>query len=177
MRHDSHFVDHLTHPGGTPVGRLIPVEEIDPNPNQPRQSIGDLSELAASIREKGLLEPILVRPRSGRFQIVAGERRYRAAVDVGLDELPCVVRECDDAEVIEIALIENLQRKDLTAFEEGTACGRWPTSTAIPTRSWRNGWARAAARSPRRSRWPPCPSASGRSVGWPTSALSHCCFR
>ena len=118
MRHDSHFVDHLTHPGGTPVGRLIPAEEIDPNPNQPRQSVGDLSELAASIREKGVLEPILVRPRDGRFQIVAGERRYRAAVDVGLDELPCIVRECDDAEVLEIALIENLQRKDLNPFEE-----------------------------------------------------------
>ena len=79
MRHDSHFVDRLSHPGGTPLGRLIPVEEIDPNSNQPRQSLGDLSELTASIREKGILEPILVRPRDGRFQIIAGERRYRAA--------------------------------------------------------------------------------------------------
>jgi len=118
MRHDSHFVDRLAHPGGKPVGQLIPVEEVDPNPNQPRQSLGDLSELTASIREKGILEPILVRPRDGRFQIIAGERRYRAAVDVGLDEVPCIVRECDDAEVIEIALIENLQRKDLNPFEE-----------------------------------------------------------
>ena len=118
MRHDRHFVDRLAHPGGTPVGRLIPVEEIDTNPSQPRQSLGDLSELTASIREKGILEPILVRPRDGRFQIIAGERRYRAAMDLGLDELPCIVRECDDAEVIEIALIENLQRKDLNPFEE-----------------------------------------------------------
>jgi ParB family chromosome partitioning protein len=118
MRHDSHFVDRLAHPGGRPVGRLIPIEEIDPNPNQPRQTIGDLSELVASIREKGVLEPILVRQREGRFQIIAGERRYRAAVEVGLDEVPCIERECDDAEVVEIALIENLQRKDLSPFEE-----------------------------------------------------------
>ena len=118
MRHDSHFVDRLAHPGGAPVGRLIPVEEIDPNPNQPRQSIGDLTELTASIREKGLLEPILVRPLGGRYQIIAGERRYRAAVEVGVDELPCIVRECDDAEGLELALVENLQRKDLNPFEE-----------------------------------------------------------
>ena len=118
MRHEPHFVDQLGRPGGVPVGRLIPIEDIDPNPEQPRQVVGDLSELTASIREKGVLEPILVRPRGSRFQIIAGERRYRAASDAGLAEIPCVVRESSDAEVVEIALIENLQRKDLTAFEE-----------------------------------------------------------
>ncbi len=118
MRHDSHFVDQLGRPGGTPVGRLVPIEDIEPNPRQPRQTLGDLSELTASIREKGILEPILVRPLGSRFQIIAGERRFRAATEAGLAEIPCVVRETSDAETMEIALIENLQRKDLSAFEE-----------------------------------------------------------
>jgi ParB family chromosome partitioning protein len=118
MRHESHFVDQLARPGGTPVGRLIPIEDIEPNPDQPRQAIGDLSELIASVREKGVLEPILVRSFDGRFQIIAGERRFRAAIEAGLDEIPCIVRETSDAETMEIALIENLQRQDLTPFEE-----------------------------------------------------------
>jgi len=118
MRHDSHFVEQLGRPGGTPVGRLIPIEDIEPNPHQPRQALGDLSELVASVREKGILEPILVRPKGSRFQIIAGERRFRAATEAGLAEIPCVVRETSDAETMEIALIENLQRKDLSAFEE-----------------------------------------------------------
>lgn len=119
MRHDLHFVDQLTRPSGTPIGRLVPIEDLDANPGQPRQEIGDLTELVASIREKGVLEPLLVRPFGGRFQIIAGERRYRAAVEAGLAEVPCVVREgVTDAEVMEIALIENLQRRDLGAFEE-----------------------------------------------------------
>jgi ParB family transcriptional regulator, chromosome partitioning protein len=118
MRHETHYVEQLGRPGGAPVGRLIPLEDIDANPNQPRQNLGDLSELIASVREKGILEPILVRPMGSRFQIIAGERRYRAATEAGLAEVPCVVRDSDDAEVLEIALIENLQRKDLTAFEE-----------------------------------------------------------
>ena len=121
MRHDEHYVDALAASAGTPVGRLIPIDLIDPNPNQPRQVMGDLSELIASIGEKGILEPLLVRPRGERFQIVAGERRYQAAVQVGLEELPVVVRDVDDTEVIELALIENLQRKDLTPFEEAEA--------------------------------------------------------
>lgn len=118
MRHDVHFVDQLGRPGGEPVGRMVPIEDLEPNPHQPRQHLGDLSELIASVREKGVLEPILVRPRGSRFQIVAGERRYRAALEAGLAEIPCVVRDTSDAETLEIALIENLQRKDLSAFEE-----------------------------------------------------------
>jgi ParB family chromosome partitioning protein len=118
MRHEAHFVDQLARPGGTPVGRLVPVEDIDPNPLQPRQAMGDLSELIASVREKGVLEPILVRPVEGRLQIIAGERRYRASIEAGLDEIPCIVRETSDAETMELALIENLQRQDLTPFEE-----------------------------------------------------------
>ena len=122
MRHDEHYVDTLSAPAGTPIGRLLAIDQIDPNPDQPRQAMGDLSELMASIAEKGIIEPHRgPRCRAGRYQIIAGERRYQAAVQVGLQELPVVVRDVDDAEVIELALVENLQRKDLTAFEEADA--------------------------------------------------------
>src|SRR6476661_3043170 len=121
MRHDEHYVEALTSSAGAPIGRLVKIDELDPNPNQPRQVMGDLSELLASIAEKGIIEPIIVRQRGGRFQIVAGERRYQAAVQVSLRDVPIVIREVDDDEIIEIALIENIQRKDLTAFEESEA--------------------------------------------------------
>ncbi len=121
MRHDEHYVDALAASAGTPIGRLVPIDRIDPNPNQPRQVMGDLSELIASIAEKGILEPLVVRQRGERFQIIAGERRYQASVQVGLRELPVVIRDADDTEMLELALIENLQRKDLTPFEESEA--------------------------------------------------------
>ena len=123
MRHDEHYVEALAMSAGTPIGRLIPIDQIDPNPNQPRQVMGDLSELISSITEKGILEPLVVRQRGDRFQIIAGERRYQAAVQIGLTDVPAVIREVDDTEVIELALIENLQRKDLTPFEEAEALG------------------------------------------------------
>jgi ParB family transcriptional regulator, chromosome partitioning protein len=121
MRHDEHYVEALAASAGAPIGRMVPIEQIDPNPTQPRQMMGDLSELAASIAEKGILEPLVVRQRGDRYQLVAGERRYQAAVLAGLGQLPVVFRDADDAEVIELALVENLQRKDLTAFEEADA--------------------------------------------------------
>jgi len=121
MRHDEHYVESLSTAVSDPVGRMIPIDLLDPNPGQPRQVMGDLSELMASVAEKGIIEPLIVRPRGGRYQIIAGERRYHAAVQVGLREVPIVVREADDAEVMELALVENLQRKDLTAFEEADA--------------------------------------------------------
>lgn len=121
MRHDSHYVDALAASSGRPVGRIVPMEMLDPNPNQPRQVMGDLSELMASIGEKGVIEPLIVRRKDDRFQIVAGERRYQAAVQVGLQEMPVVIRDADDGELLEIALIENVQRKDLTPFEEADA--------------------------------------------------------
>jgi ParB family chromosome partitioning protein len=121
MRHDEHYVEALTARDAGPVGRLVPIDLLDPNPGQPRQVMGDLSELMASVAEKGVIEPLIVRQRNGRYQIIAGERRYHAAVQVGLRELPVVVREADDVEVMELALVENLQRKDLTAFEEAEA--------------------------------------------------------
>ena len=121
MRHDEHYVDALNSSAGAPIGRVVTIDQLDPNPHQPRQVMGDLSELMASIAEKGIIEPIIVRQRGRRFQIVAGERRYQAAVQVGLREIPVVIRDVDDDEVIEIALIENIQRKDLTPFEEAEA--------------------------------------------------------
>ena len=121
MRHDEHYVEALAASAGSPIGRLVAIDLIDPNPNQPRQVMGDLSELIASIAEKGILEPLVVRQRGDRYQIVAGERRYQAAVQVGMRELPVVIRDVDDTEMLELALIENLQRKDLTPFEESEA--------------------------------------------------------
>jgi len=121
MRHDEHYVDALTSTAGAPLGRLVPIEQVDPNPDQPRQVMGDLSELMASIAEKGIIEPLIVRQRGSRFQIIAGERRYQAAVQIGLREVPVVLREADDDEVVELALVENLQRKDLSPFEEAEA--------------------------------------------------------
>jgi len=121
MRHDEHYVDALTSSAGVPIGRMVPIDAIDPNPEQPRQVMGDLSELMASIAEKGIIEPLIVRQRGGRYQIVAGERRYQASIQVGLRALPVVIRDVDDTEIIEVALVENIQRKDLSAFEEAEA--------------------------------------------------------
>jgi len=119
MRHDAHFVEELTRRSGRHIGSMIPLSMIEPNADQPRTSLGNIEELAASIREKGVLEPILVRvigPNS--YQIISGERRYRAAALAGLDEIPAIELDVDDKEQLEIALIENIQRKDLTPFEE-----------------------------------------------------------
>ena len=121
MRHDAHYVETLAASAATPVGRMVAIDLVDPNPDQPRQAMGDLAELIASVAEKGIIEPLVVRQRGPRYQIVAGERRYHAAVQSGLLELPVVVRDVDDTEMLEIALVENLQRKDLTPFEESEA--------------------------------------------------------
>jgi ParB family chromosome partitioning protein len=121
MRHDEHYVDALAASAGSPIGRLVPIDQIEPNPDQPRQVMGDLSELMSSIQEKGVIEPLIVRQRGDRYQIIAGERRYQAAIRVGLRDLPVVIREVDDTEIIEVALVENIQRKDLSAFEEAEA--------------------------------------------------------
>ena len=120
MRHDAHYVESLTSFSGAAVGRMIPVDKIRPNPEQPRKSLGDLRDLTDSIREKGVLEPLLVRfmPREDTHYIISGERRYHAARAAGLLELPCIEKIADDAETLELGLIENLQRKDLTPFEE-----------------------------------------------------------
>jgi len=119
MRHDSHFVEQLVRADELPIGRKLAVHLLEANPDQPRTILGDLADLTRSIAEKGVLEPILVRPREdGRFTIIAGERRFRAAMDAGLTEVPCIEMDVSDRELLEIALVENLQRKDLTPFEE-----------------------------------------------------------
>ena len=126
MRHDAHYVESLTSYSGATIGRMIPVEQIRPNPEQPRKALGDLRELSDSIRQKGVLEPLLVRfvPREDCFYIISGERRYHAARAAGLREVPCIEKSADDAETLEIALIENIQRKDLTPFEEAEGLQR-----------------------------------------------------
>ena len=101
----------------------VPIERVVPNPNQPRRDFepAALEALAASIRQKGVLQPLIVRPKPGvadQFEIVAGERRWRASQMAGLHDIPILLRDLDDAEVIEIAIIENIQRADLNAIEE-----------------------------------------------------------
>lgn len=118
MRHDSHYVDQIAAKSRS-VGRTIAVDAIFPNPEQPRSEFGDLTELTESIREKGVLEPLLVKPtEDGRFMIIAGERRWRSSQLAGLAEVPCIEMDLDDQGIAEIALIENLQRKDLNVWEE-----------------------------------------------------------
>ena len=178
MRHDEHYVEALAASAGAPIGRMVPIDLIDPNPNQPRQVMGDLSELMASIAEKGIIEPLVVRQRGDRFQIIAGERRYQAAVQVGLRELPVVIRDVDDTEIIEIALVENIQRKDLTAFEEAEAMQHLATRCAYTHEmlARKLGKSRtsiteslvAATR---------CRTRSRTFVGWPTFPLSRCFYR
>ena len=114
---------------GSGPPREIPIELLDRNPNQPRQSFdeAEMAELTASVREKGVLQPLLVRPapgQPGRWQIVAGERRWRAAQAAGLSALPVLVRELDDREVLEIGIVENVQREDLNPLQEAFAYQR-----------------------------------------------------
>ena len=126
MRHDAHYVEQLASFSGAAVGRMIPVDKIRPNPDQPRKVFGELRELTDSIKEKGVLEPLLVRfvPRDDCYHIISGERRYHASRAAGLREVPCIEKIADDAETLELALIENLQRKDLTPFEEADGLQR-----------------------------------------------------
>jgi len=116
-KHDDHFVDEISLMSKTGIIRNIPINKITPGVIQPRKDFGDLNELAESIKEKGIIEPIIVRPKNGRFEIIAGERRYRAAKLIGLNELPCIERDSPDNEALELAIVENLQRKDLNIFE------------------------------------------------------------
>lgn len=113
------FTETAAESGSEPEASL-PTASIVTNPDQPRKSFDEtqLSELSDSIKQNGVLQPILVRKKGDKYEIVAGERRYQASKLAGLKEIPAIVREIDDAEVFQLALIENLQRSDLTPIEE-----------------------------------------------------------
>jgi len=116
---------------GEPIAVAAPIENssdvdidlIDPNPQQPRNYFDprDLDELAASIRANGIVQPIVVRPHAGRFQIIAGERRWRAAQQAELRRVPVVIKEVPDEKLLELALVENIQRRELNPIEEANA--------------------------------------------------------
>ncbi|NAZ37765.1 ParB/RepB/Spo0J family partition protein [Rubellimicrobium sp. CFH 75288] len=110
-------------PAAPAPDRMLPIALIRPNPDQPRRRFDPeaLEDLAASIRRKGVIQPLIVRPRGDGFEIVAGERRWRAAQKAGLSELPVLVRDYSDAELLEVAIIENVQRADLNPIDEGAA--------------------------------------------------------
>jgi ParB family chromosome partitioning protein len=103
--------------------RFCGIEEIQPNPFQPRKSFDDeqIQELVESIREKGILQPLIVRPKGGSYELIAGERRWRAAQKVGIKEVPILIRDVFDSEILELSLIENIQREDLNPVEEAEA--------------------------------------------------------
>lgn len=106
--------------------RSVPLGEIRPNPFQPRQHAAeDIEELVASVREKGVLQPVVVRRRRDGYELVMGERRFRAALKAGLREIPAVVRQTTDAEMLELALVENLQRRNLNPVEEALGYRRF----------------------------------------------------
>lgn len=114
------FDDNSNDKGDT---RTLRISEIEPNRKQPRQDFDDaaITELADSIRQHGLIQPIVVRPLENGYQIVVGERRWRACRMLGMSEIPVIIRELSDQETAQIALIENIQRRDLNPIEEATA--------------------------------------------------------
>ena len=103
MRHDHHFVEQLAVRHTDGIGQMIAVDSLIPNPGQPRQAFEAIDELVASIKEVGVLEPLLVRNSTQGFQIISGERRYRAALEAGLEDLPCMVLDVDEAQMLTIA--------------------------------------------------------------------------
>jgi ParB family transcriptional regulator, chromosome partitioning protein len=109
------------------IACLVPVSQIKANPRQPRFDVKEmgLQDLASSIQEKGLLQPILIRKKENGYEIIAGERRFRASLIAGLSEVPAIIRDVDDRESLELALIENLQREDLTPIELATVYTRF----------------------------------------------------
>lgn len=109
-----------TETGNTTADMKVSIDKIKPNPNQPRTHFNEtqLQELSASIKENGVLQPLLVREKDGGYEIIAGERRYQASRLAGLEELPVIIKDVDDQKMLELALIENLQRSDLNPIEE-----------------------------------------------------------
>lgn len=106
--------------------REIKIQDIDPNKNQPRKDFDEekIDELVISIKEHGVLQPILLKPNNGRYTIIAGERRWRAARLAGLDKIPAIIRDIEESEILLLALVENLQREDLDPIEEAEGIRR-----------------------------------------------------
>lgn len=118
----SSLIPSLAHHEGVEL-QHIAIEQVAPNPNQPRKSFDKhtFNELVASVKEFGLVQPVIVRPSEGGYELVAGERRWRAAKEAGLDHIPAIIKTSSDTESLEIALIENIQRDNLNALEEAAA--------------------------------------------------------
>jgi ParB family transcriptional regulator, chromosome partitioning protein len=113
----------ISHPHGTTLTRLIPINRIDPNPYQPRVQLDPqaLSELVESIRQQGIVQPIVVRPKGDRYELVVGQRRLAAAGKLDMQAIPAVIRQASDQQVLEIALVENIQREDLNCVDRAQA--------------------------------------------------------
>jgi len=143
------IVSLLSAEGGKSLGvRHVPIDRIERNPENPRLLFEEsaLDDLAASIREHGVLQPILVRPLGhDQYQLVAGERRWRAARQAGLDTVPALVEELDDDAALEIAVIENLQREDLSPLEEATMYEKMVRDHGYSIRKLARSWARTRA--------------------------------
>ena len=143
--------------------RRVAIEFLHPNPRNPRRhfAAAELDELAASIKERGVIQPIAVRPApgaNGTFEIIAGERRWRAAQRAGIHDVPVVVLEVSDAEALELAIIENVQREDLNPLEEAAGYQRSATSSNTARTTSRKSSARAAAMSPTCCAFSSCPN-------------------
>ena len=114
MRHNAHYVEDIISRSGAAIGRMIPIEDIHPNADQPRKDRGDISGLVNSVREKGVLEPLLVRHiiETDKYMIVAGERRYHAARAAGLREVPCIEKDADQNEDGEAFWVQNTRENE-----------------------------------------------------------------
>jgi chromosome partitioning protein len=175
MRHDEHYVEALTSSAGRPIGRMVPIDRST-QPEPARQVMGDLSELMASIAEKGIIEPLVVRQRGARFQIIAGERRYQAAV-----RSACGKCRSSSAKSTTTSHRDRADREHPAQGSDAVRRGRGAavaaSGAATRTRTWRGGWGSRGRRSPSRCRSTTCRKTSKTFVGWPTLTLSHCFYR
>ena len=181
MRHDAHYVEQLTSFSGAAVGRMIPVDKIRPNPDQPRKAHRRSAANSPNPSAKRACSSrcwCAYMPREDTYHIISGERRYHASRAAGLREVPCIEKIADDAETLELALIENLQRKDLTPFEEADGLHRLAEHFALHARGYRpENLPERARRSPKRCR---CATFRKRSAGSASSAAScpsRCCCK
>jgi ParB family chromosome partitioning protein len=174
MRHDEHYVEALAASAGTPIGRLIPIDLLDPNPNQPRRGDGRPVELMASALERQRHQPLIADRAATGFR--SSPASYAGCGSGGASRTSVVIA-TSMTEVIELALVENIQRKDLTAFEEAEALQHLAHAVPIRTRRWLGNL--ESRGHPSLSRWPStrCLRRSRTFVGWPTFPLNHYYYR